>query len=237
MKRHAAIHCWTGIRTRAPHASLRRAHAGLFGHKKGAFTGAAANRAGLLRTAHEGVLFLDDIGELGADEQAMLLKAVEEKRFFPMGSNREVSSDFQLIAGTKRDLRVDVAQGRFREDLYARINLWAYTLPGLTQRPEIWNPASSIFWPGPRQRPAALHGSTPRPRPSTCASRNRPRHSGAETSATFRPASPDWRARRWRADLSGAGRGRSATAALALAAHRRRRGGHSRCHSPRPAPG
>ena len=112
----------------------------LFGHKKGAFTGAAADRAGLLRTAHEGVLFLDEIGELGADEQAMLLKAVEEKRFFPMGSDREVTSDFQLIVGTNRDLRVDVAQGRFREDLYARINLWAYTLPGLAQRPEDLEP-------------------------------------------------------------------------------------------------
>jgi transcriptional regulatory protein RtcR len=108
----------------------------LFGHKKGAFTGAMTDRAGLLRTAHEGVLFLDEIGELGLDEQAMLLKAVEEKRFFPMGSDREVASDFQLIAGTNRDMRVDVAAGRFREDLYARINLWAYTLPGLAQRPE-----------------------------------------------------------------------------------------------------
>jgi len=108
----------------------------LFGHKKGAFTGAVSERAGLLRTAHEGVLFLDEIGELGLDEQAMLLKAVEEKRFYPMGSDREVSSDFQLIAGTNRDLRVDVLEGRFREDLYARINLWSYTLPGLAQRPE-----------------------------------------------------------------------------------------------------
>jgi transcriptional regulatory protein RtcR len=112
----------------------------LFGHKKGAFTGAASDRAGLLRTAHEGVLFLDEIGELGADEQAMLLKAVEEKRFLPMGSDREVASDFQLIAGTNRDLRIDVAEGRFREDLYARINLWAYTLPGLNQRPEDLEP-------------------------------------------------------------------------------------------------
>jgi transcriptional regulatory protein RtcR len=112
----------------------------LFGHKKGAFTGAAADRAGLLRTAHDGVLFLDEIGELGADEQAMLLKAVEEKRFLPVGSDREVTSDFQLIAGTNRDLRVDVAEGRFREDLYARINLWAYTLPGLAQRPEDLEP-------------------------------------------------------------------------------------------------
>lgn len=108
----------------------------LFGHRKGAFTGAAADRAGLLRTAHQGVLFLDEIGELGLDEQAMLLKAVEEKRFLPVGSDREVSSDFQLIGGTNRDLRIDVAQGRFREDLFARINLWSYTLPGLAQRPE-----------------------------------------------------------------------------------------------------
>lgn len=108
----------------------------LFGHKKGAFTGAATDRPGLLRTAHQGVLFLDEIGELGLDEQAMLLKAVEEKRFLPMGSDREASSDFQLIAGTNRDLRMDVAQGRFREDLFSRINLWSYTLPGLAQRPE-----------------------------------------------------------------------------------------------------
>ena len=108
----------------------------LFGHKKGAFTGAAADRAGLLRMAHKGVLFLDEIGELGLDEQAMLLKAVEEKRFYPMGSDREVASDFELIAGTNRDLRTEVAAGRFREDLYARINLWSYMLPGLAQRPE-----------------------------------------------------------------------------------------------------
>lgn len=108
----------------------------LFGHKKGSFTGAAADRAGLLRTAHKGVLFLDEIGELGPDEQAMLLKAVEEKRFYPLGSDREVESDFQLVAGTNRDLRTEVAAGRFREDLFARINLWSYVLPGLAQRPE-----------------------------------------------------------------------------------------------------
>jgi transcriptional regulatory protein RtcR len=112
----------------------------LFGHKKGAFTGALADRGGLLRAAHEGVLFLDEIGELGPDEQAMLLKAVEEKRFLPMGSDREVTSDFQLIAGTNRDLRADVAQRRFREDLFARINLWSYTLPGLADRPEDLEP-------------------------------------------------------------------------------------------------
>jgi transcriptional regulatory protein RtcR len=108
----------------------------LFGHKKGAFTGAITDRPGLLRTAHRGLLFLDEIGELGLDEQAMLLKAVEEKRFLPMGSDREVNSNFQLIAGTNKDLRLEIDAGRFREDLFARINLWTYTLPGLAQRRE-----------------------------------------------------------------------------------------------------
>ena len=108
----------------------------LFGHKKGSFTGATSDRAGLLRTAHNGVLFLDEIGELGLDEQAMLLKAIEEKRFLPVGADHEVSSDFQLIAGTNHDLRESVSAGIFRDDLFARINLWSYDLPGLMDRPE-----------------------------------------------------------------------------------------------------
>ena len=108
----------------------------LFGHTKGAYTGASSDRAGLLRSAHQGLLFLDEIGELGADEQAMLLRALEEKRFLPVGSDREVESDFQLIAGTNRDLQHDVRQGRFREDLLARLNLWTYQLPGLAERSE-----------------------------------------------------------------------------------------------------
>ena len=66
----------------------------------------------------------------------MLLKAIEEKRFFPLGADREVESDFQLIAGTHRDLRAKVADGSFREDLFARINLWTFALPGLAQRRE-----------------------------------------------------------------------------------------------------
>ncbi|HZX32931.1 MAG TPA: RNA repair transcriptional activator RtcR [Rhodocyclaceae bacterium] len=108
----------------------------LFGHVRGAFTGAQTERPGLLRAADGGLLFLDEIGELGLDEQAMLLKAIEEKRFFPFGADREAESDFQLIAGTHRDLRRWVAEGRFREDLYARINLWTFDLPGLSARPE-----------------------------------------------------------------------------------------------------
>jgi transcriptional regulatory protein RtcR len=119
-------------------ATLRgdAAMSALFGHRRGAFTGAQQDRPGLLRAADKGVLFLDEIGELGPDEQAMLLRALEQKTFLPLGADREASSDFQLIAGTNRDLASAVRQGRFREDLLARINLWTFHLPGMAQRPE-----------------------------------------------------------------------------------------------------
>lgn len=123
-------------------ATLRgdSAMSALFGHVKGAFTGALVERTGLLRRADGGLLFLDEIGELGLDEQAMLLKAIEEKTFFPFGSDREVQSSFQLVCGTVRDLPQWVAEGRFREDLYARINLWSFELPGLAARVEDLEP-------------------------------------------------------------------------------------------------
>jgi transcriptional regulatory protein RtcR len=108
----------------------------LFGHKKGAFTGAISDRPGLLRAADTGMLFLDEIGELGLDEQAMILRAIEDKRFLPVGSDKEAASDFQLIAGTNRDLGRAVAEGRFRDDLFARLNLWTFALPGLADRRE-----------------------------------------------------------------------------------------------------
>lgn len=108
----------------------------LFGHKKGAFTGAITARPGLLLEANDGILFLDEIGELGTDEQAMLLRAIEDKNFMPLGSDSTVSSNFQLIAGTNRDLFQDSTAGRFREDLLARINLWTYRLPSLKERIE-----------------------------------------------------------------------------------------------------
>ncbi len=106
----------------------------LFGHTKGAFTGASAARPGLLKSADGGMLFLDEIGELGLDEQAMLLRAIEEKQFLPVGSDRPTQSNFQLIAGSNRDLVADVAQGLFRDDLLARINLWSFRLPSLAER-------------------------------------------------------------------------------------------------------
>ena len=119
-------------------ATLRgeQAMAALFGHTRGAFTGAVKERAGLLMAADGGMLFLDEIGELGADEQAMLLRAIEEHTFLPLGSDQEATSSFQLLCGTNRDLEQDVAQGRFREDLYQRINLWKFRLPPLAERRE-----------------------------------------------------------------------------------------------------
>lgn len=112
------------------------AMAALFGHTKGAFTGALKSRDGFLLTANHGVLFLDEIGELGIEEQAMLLHAIENKTFHPVGSDVAVASDFQLIAGTNRDLKQEIEKGNFREDLLARINLWTYQLPALKDRKE-----------------------------------------------------------------------------------------------------
>lgn len=123
-------------------ATLRgdQAMSTLFGHVKGAFTGAQNERAGLMKSADKGILFLDEIGELGLDEQAMCLRAIEEKRFLPVGADRDVTSDFQLLAGTNRDLSISVKEGRFREDLFARLNLWTFQLPALRDRKEDLEP-------------------------------------------------------------------------------------------------
>ena len=117
-------------------ATLRgdQAMSTLFGHVRGAFTGAETDRQGLLRRADGGLLFLDEIGELGLDEQAMLLRALEDRRFLPLGADTPVESAFQLIAGTRVDLWEAVRQGTFRQDLLARIDLWTFSLPGLRDR-------------------------------------------------------------------------------------------------------
>jgi len=137
-----ARHRVTGAFVDVNCATLRGdgAMSALFGHARGSFTGAVSARAGLLRQADGGTLFLDEVGELGDDEQAMLLRALEEKSFYPVGSDTPVRSDFLLVAGTNRDLRARVRAGRFREDLLARIDLWTFTLPGLHHRPEDLEP-------------------------------------------------------------------------------------------------
>lgn len=117
-----------------------KAMSALFGHSKGAFTGAAEARNGLLKEADGGLLFLDEIAELGLDEQAMLLRAIEEKKYLPLGADKEVESDFQLIAGTNNNMNQKVGEGKFREDLLARINLWSYQLPSLKERIEDLEP-------------------------------------------------------------------------------------------------
>lgn len=123
-------------------ATLRgdQAMSTLFGHVKGSFTGALKDRPGLLKAAEGGLLFLDEIGDLGLDEQAMLLRALEEGRFLPLGADRAVESHFQLVAGTNVDLSRAVADGRFREDLLHRIDLWTFHLPALRERLEDLEP-------------------------------------------------------------------------------------------------
>ncbi|MEM6466041.1 MAG: sigma 54-interacting transcriptional regulator, partial [Pseudomonadota bacterium] len=113
-----------------------RAMSTLFGHRRHAVPGAGADRRGLLQEADGGVLFLDEIDELGLDEQAMILHAVETGKYLPLGSDYEVTSRFHLIAGAGRDLAELVAQNRFRADLFARLNLWTFSLPALRERPE-----------------------------------------------------------------------------------------------------
>lgn len=106
----------------------------LFGHTRGAFTGAQEARPGMLMFADGGTLFLDEISEMSPPMQIKLLRAIEQKVVRPVGAEREVSVDFRLIAATNRKLEVEVARGRFRSDLYYRINVVTIHLPALRQR-------------------------------------------------------------------------------------------------------
>jgi two-component system response regulator HydG len=106
----------------------------LFGHKKGAFTDARNTRDGLLVQANTGTLFLDEIGDMPLNLQPKLLRALEERKVRPLGSNTEISFDIRLLAATNRDLEYLIDQGLFREDLYYRLNVVMINLPDLKNR-------------------------------------------------------------------------------------------------------
>ncbi len=117
----------------------------LFGHRKGAFTGALADQEGLVKQAHTGVLFLDELGELPLSMQKSLLRVLQERKFRPIGEHREQESDFRLISATNQDLEALVAAGAFRSDLYFRVKTFKLRLPPLRERPEDIRPLAEFF--------------------------------------------------------------------------------------------
>jgi two-component system nitrogen regulation response regulator GlnG len=147
----------------------------LFGHEKGAFTGADRKRIGKFEQCHEGTLFLDEVGEMTPLTQAKILRVMQEQRFERVGGNETVTTDVRLIAATNADLEAMVADGRFRTDLYFRLNVFAIALPPLRERgddvlalaeyyvrrfarelnkpvtevtPEVWAAVRAYPWPG-----------------------------------------------------------------------------------------
>ena len=108
----------------------------LFGHRKGAFTGAVGDRLGRFELAHGGTLFLDEIGDLPTDMQVKLLRVLQERCILPVGASREVPIDVRVVAATHKKLEDEVAAGRFREDLYYRINVLPITTTPLRERPD-----------------------------------------------------------------------------------------------------
>jgi two-component system response regulator HydG len=129
----------------------------LFGHTRGAFTDARTERAGLFTEASGGTLFLDEIGEMSLAMQPKILRALQERKVRPVGSSREVDFDARIITATNRDLEVDVAKKRFREDLYYRINVVRIEMPPLRARGnDVLLLAQHFF-----ERSAQNNGTTP----------------------------------------------------------------------------
>ncbi|MCX5890482.1 MAG: sigma-54 dependent transcriptional regulator [Deltaproteobacteria bacterium] len=108
----------------------------LFGYERGAFTGAIATKIGILETAHRGTVFMDEIGDMPPSMQGKLLRVIQEHRISRVGSNKPIQLDLRFLAATNKDLKRAVAEGRFREDLYFRLNVVQITLPRLLERQE-----------------------------------------------------------------------------------------------------
>jgi two-component system response regulator GlrR len=108
----------------------------LFGHVKGSFSGAASDHAGLLRSAHSGTIFLDEIGDMPMPLQAKLLRVLQERKVRPVGGTREIEVDVRIIAATHRDLNDALREGKFRQDLYYRLNVVRLEVPALDERRE-----------------------------------------------------------------------------------------------------
>jgi sigma-54 specific flagellar transcriptional regulator A len=106
----------------------------LFGHRKGSFTGAVADRIGRFELAHGGTIFLDEIGDMSLDMQVKLLRVLQERTVDPIGGTRQVQVDVRVVAATHRDLETEIAAGRFREDLYYRLNVLPMVTPPLRER-------------------------------------------------------------------------------------------------------
>jgi two-component system response regulator GlrR len=134
----------------------------LFGHEKGAFTGAIRSKKGLFVQAHGGTFFLDEIGDMPLSIQSKLLRAIQERQFYPVGSERPVEVDVRLIVATQKDLENHVKQGLFREDLFYRIHVIPIQLPALRERKEDIPPLVDYFLKKfSRQMKKEVKGLTP----------------------------------------------------------------------------
>lgn len=117
----------------------------LFGYVKGAFTGATENKSGLFAAANHGTLFLDEVGNLGLDTQQLLLRCLQEKKYRPVGGKEEVLSDIRLLAATNEELEKAITEGRFREDLFHRLNEFPIYMPSLAECPDDIMPLAGFF--------------------------------------------------------------------------------------------
>lgn len=145
------IHAWSG-RSAGPLVKVNCAaipetllESELFGHEKGAFTGAVAQRIGRFEEANNGTIFLDEIGDMSGALQAKLLRVTQAGRFNRIGSNRELQTNARILAATNRTLELEVKEGRFREDLFYRLNVVELNMPALRERREDIEPLAAAF--------------------------------------------------------------------------------------------